>query len=194
MFKRPTPRNALTRIRRIIYPSGGWIRAIRYHRIKLLRIVDDPRRVAVGVFIGTFVAFTPFFGFHFLLALAIAWAIGGNMLASLIAAMVCNPLTLPIIAYTTTSLGRWILYDENSIDDINSAEDTGETMWNSFLSLFGGGDSAWQDFTSLFEQLFLPYLVGGMLLGLVSAVAAAWFTAHAIASSQKLRRRIKNKK
>lgn len=194
MFKRPTSRNALTRIRHIIYPPGGWIRAIRYNRIKLLRIVDDPRRVAVGVFIGTFVAFTPFFGLHFLLAPAIAWAIGGNMLASLMATMLCNPLTFPIIAYATISLGRWILHRGNTIDDIDSAEDAGETIWNSFLSLFGGGDSAWQDFASLFEQLFLPYLVGGMLLGLASAVAAAWFTARAIASFQRLRRRIKDKK
>lgn len=169
------------------------MRAIRYNQIKLLRIVDDPRRVIIGVFIGTLVAFTPFFGFHFLLAPALAWAVGGNLLASLIATTVCNPITFPFIAYAAVSVGRWILGSDTSVHDLDNVEETNKTVWNHFYSFFDGNETPWQDFVVLFEQLIIPYLIGGMLLGFVAASIAAWLTARAVASFGQWRRRMKEK-
>ena len=58
---------------------------------------------------GVFVCFTPFFGLHFVLATAIAWAIRGNILAALLATFFGNPLTFPIIAEVSLEIGSRIL-------------------------------------------------------------------------------------
>ncbi len=187
MFKRPA-RSALTRIRQSVIPPGGWIRAIRYNRLRLLRIPDDPRRIAIGVFVGTFVAFTPFFGAHFLLAPFLAWAAGGSVPASLLATMICNPLSFPIIAYSAVYLGNWLLQTENAVDK-SGLEDAFKTIWRSIVSGIRGGDSDWSTIASLFEQVFLPYLAGGSLMGIAAAVFASWLAARAVSSYRELRRR-----
>lgn len=192
MFKRPA-RNLLTRIRHVLIPPGGWLRATRYNLLRLLRITDDPRSTALGAFAGTFVAFTPFFGVHFLLAPLLAWIIGGNVLASLLLTMICNPLTFPLIAYLAVSLGNWIL---RTGEQVNPSEFEGvfEILWYSFLSVFSNADQDWNAVSALFKQLLMPYIVGGSIIGLVAASVVAWLSLRAINSFQKLRRRVANRK
>ena len=169
-------------------PPGGWLRALRYNRLRLLRISDDPRRIALGVFVGTFVAFTPFFGAHFLLAPALAWAAGGNVLASLLATMICNPVSFPVIAYAAIQLGSRILRTGKQVDRAG-VETAFESFWHSLVSGLKGGETDWSAVSALFEQVLLPYLVGGSLLGLVAAALAAWLSERAVKSFRKLRRR-----
>ena len=58
---------------------------------------------------GIFVCYTPFYGFHFVLAGVLAYLMRGNILAALLATFYGNPLTFPIIATVSVELGSWML-------------------------------------------------------------------------------------
>ncbi len=115
VFKRRTPRGWVQTFIEFFYPRGGWYRAAQYviHRVR--RLPDAPHRIGRGVFAGVFISFTPLFGFHFIGAALIALAIRGNVLAALLATFIGNPLTTPIIAYTSVELGQFILGGHGSL-------------------------------------------------------------------------------
>ena len=54
-------------------------------------------------------SFTPLFGLHFVFAAALAWVMGGNMVAALLATFVGNPVTFPLIAAVSMEVGTWLL-------------------------------------------------------------------------------------
>ena len=96
VFRRRDRRPIKTIVSEFFLPRGGWSRAAQYVVHRLSRLPDPPHRIARGIFAGVFISFTPFFGFHFLGAAAIAWSLRGNILAALLATFFGNPLTTPL--------------------------------------------------------------------------------------------------
>lgn len=68
--------------------------------------------IAAGVAAGVFTSFTPFLGLHFIISWAIAFAIGGNLLAAAIGTGVGNPITFPFIWGATYTTGCFITGQE----------------------------------------------------------------------------------
>lgn len=99
----------LERVRSVFWPRGGWRRMAKYVWRRLGRINASPHAIALGCAAGAFAACTPFFGFQFLLAALLAWALGGSIVASALGTFVANPLTLPFIVVGTYNLGNRIL-------------------------------------------------------------------------------------
>ena len=186
MFQR-NGRTTLERVRQSILPPGGWIRTARYHAHRLRRISDNPHRIALGVFAGTFVAFSPLFGIHFVLAPCIAWAIGGNLLAAFIATLFCNPLTFPAIAYANIQVGNWILGGGDPVGQA-TVIDAFKEFGRNLGAAFTGWTADWDATFSIFEKFFLAYLVGGAVLGLIASVAAAWISLRIVTAYQLHRR------
>ncbi|MCX8509052.1 MAG: DUF2062 domain-containing protein, partial [Rhodobacteraceae bacterium] len=98
VFRRRDRRPVLRALTELIFPRGGWKRATQYVIHRLRRLPDPPHRIARGIFAGVFISFTPFFGFHFFGAIAIAMVLRGNVLAALLATFFGNPVTTPLIA------------------------------------------------------------------------------------------------
>ena len=98
-----------------VWPRGGWRRAGQYVLHRLRRLPDPPHRIGRGVAAGVFISFTPLFGLHLIGAAALAWLIGGNILAALLATFIGNPVTTPFIAVLSVGLGRWMLGAEGHI-------------------------------------------------------------------------------
>ncbi len=72
--------------------------AVRYLR-QLLALNDTPERIALAFSLGVFLAFSPLFGLHTILGLALAFIFGLNRVAVLLGVWVNNPWTLvPIYA------------------------------------------------------------------------------------------------
>jgi uncharacterized protein (DUF2062 family) len=94
------------RMRLAVWPRHSWRRSLRYFAKRVLRLSGSPHAVAAGVAAGLLSAFTPFIGFHLIIAFVIAYAIGGNMLAAGIATTIGNPLTIPFIWATTYGIGN----------------------------------------------------------------------------------------
>ena len=192
MFRRRDTRPPHRFIREFFYPRGGWWRASSYIWLRLRRLPDDPRRIGRGIAAGTFISFTPFFGFHFLGAAAIAWAIRGNILAALIATFVGNPLTTPIIAAVALETGYRLLGSDYAIPigEIPGAfsRATGEIGHN-IIALFSAAPLHWGSLGAFFREVFLPYMIGGTIWGLVFAIAFHFASLPVIGAYQAHRRR-----
>jgi uncharacterized protein (DUF2062 family) len=192
VFKRRDKPPILARLREIVVPRRGWRRGIEYLGHRVRRLPDTPHRVALGFACGVFVSFTPFFGLHFVLALAAARLVRGNIIASLIGTAVGNPLTFPVIASVSLGLGRRILgYGVTGRDFSRIADAFWQAavgLLHSLLSLFGHGESEWVKLARLFVDVIWPYFVGGLLPGLIAAIASYYLTRPIVAAHQARRR------
>jgi len=190
VFKRRDQRTWLQVIGRGIYPKGGWTRAVSYVMHRLRRLPDPPHRIARGVAAGVFVCFTPFFGLHFLLAAVLSFLMQGNILASLLATFVGNPLTFPFIATISLEMGSWMMgtpggmhFDQVArIISHASAE-----VWVNFRAIVTGDEYDWNRMGIFYRGVFRPYLVGGIVPGILSGVGFYMLTVPAVAAYQNRR-------
>ena len=88
-------------------------RSLRRHALKLLlrlmRRQESLERVAAAVALGVGVGLSPFIGFHFFLAIALAWMLRLNKLDTVLGSIVGNPWTLPPFYALGYRIGRAIL-------------------------------------------------------------------------------------
>jgi uncharacterized protein len=192
VFRRRERKPVLTRVREIFYPSRGWGRAIGYYRHRVSRIPDTPHRIALGFSCGVMASFTPFFGFHFFLAAGLAWMLRGNVIAGLIGTAFGNPLTFPVIASVSLSLGRRILgygvtgRDFSRVVEAFQAAVSG--LWRSIVAFFGFGTSEWEQVLPLLTEFVLPWFVGSLLPGLITSTIFYYLLRPLIAAYQSRRR------
>lgn len=198
VFKRRDRRPLLQVLAESVWPRGGWTRAFHYVKHRVRRLPDDPHRIARGVFAGVFVSFTPLFGFHFLSATAVAILVRGNILAALLATFFGNPITFPIIAYSSLKLGNWMLGTQFEAVHSDSLMHTflgaGRDLKHNVLAMFTDATAHWGALATFFYEVFLPYLVGGFVPGIIAGVICYYLSAPIIAAYQKRRRhRIKER-
>jgi uncharacterized protein (DUF2062 family) len=175
------------------WPRGGWTRAFHYVKHRIRRLPDDPRRIARGVGAGVFISFTPFFGFHFIGAALIAKLTRGNILAALLGTFFGNPLTTPIIAVSSLKFGNWML--GTRFDDGDHASVAGrfigaaEDLKHNFFAIFGREVTHWDNLVNFWNDIVLPYLIGGFIPGIVAAVICYYLSEPLISAYQKHRRK-----
>jgi len=117
----------------------------------------SPHVIALGFASGVFASFTPFMGLHFMIGFAVAWILGGNMIASALGTFVGNPLSFPFIWWAALKLGNRILGE--NIDAID--------MGN--INLFS---KSIFDLWPIIKPILLPMVVGGVPIGIcVGAVS-----------------------
>ena len=109
LFRRREKLSPWARVQGFLWPRMGWGRALRFWTFKLKRLQGSPYAIACGFACGAAVSFTPFIGFHFILAAVLAWALRGNVIASAIGTAVGNPWTFPFIWAGILWIGTWIL-------------------------------------------------------------------------------------
>ena len=192
VFKRRERRPILRKVQDAVYPRRGWRRAFEYigHRIK--RLPDTPHKIALGFAIGVFVSFSPLFGLHFIVAAVIAMALRGNVLASLMGTFFGNPITFPFIATISYRTGQLFLdasVTDGSFHGIKTAIVDGFVgTWQSVLSIVGLSEPAWGQVEHFLGAVFLPYLIGGLIPGLIAAVISYMLGRPLVAAYQKTRR------
>lgn len=194
IFKRREAPGFWNRLREILYPRKGFWRGMDYIRKRLHRLPDSPHRIALGFACGAMASFTPFFGFHFFIAAGMAWVVRGNILAALFGTVVGNPLTFPFIAPLALWLGRWMLgrgSDAGSEFEVvtHAFANAMNSIWITMQSWFGYGPSMLDGLIDFLDEVFLPYLIGGILPGLVTAVISYWIIGPIVAAYQERRRR-----
>jgi uncharacterized protein (DUF2062 family) len=109
LFRSRRQDDPLTRLRLAVWPRVSWSRSAQYFRKRVVRLAGSPHAVALGFATGVAVAFTPFLGFHIIIALPIAWLLGANLVAAALGTAVANPLTIPFIWAGTYRLGRFFV-------------------------------------------------------------------------------------
>lgn len=195
VFKRRDARSWPQAIGHVFYPKGGWGRAASYVGHRLRRLPDPPHKIARGVAAGVFVCFTPFFGFHFLLAAMLAFVMQGNILAALLATFFGNPITFPIIAAVSLELGTWMLGIQGGLplqQVFGQFARASVELWTNMTALFNQDIAQWDRLQIFYYRVFWPYLVGGIIPGIITGVAAYMLTLPAVEAYQK--RRVKKLK
>ncbi|MEO0762118.1 MAG: DUF2062 domain-containing protein [Pseudomonadota bacterium] len=167
IFKRRDKLPLHLRLREMLVPRKGVHRGVSYLSKRIKRLPDSPHRIALGFACGALASFTPLFGFHFFVAFFFAWLVRGNFLAAAFGTAVGNPLSFPLIAYASLATGWYITGIEVDKPDRLS---------------FG-----W--LTDNMDVIFIPYAVGGILPGLLSAVLCYAVLGPLVAAYQERRRK-----
>lgn len=195
VFKRRDRRTPVQIASELVYPRGGWTRAFHYVKHRVRRLPDSPERIARGIWAGVFTSFTPLFGLHFLVAAVVAYAIRGNILASLMSTFFGNPPTFIIIAAVSLRTGHFMLGTEFEKHDASLGlkfKQAGADLWHNFKALFTPEVADWHGLSVFFYEVFLPYLVGGIVPGIITATIMYMLSLPLIRAYQ-LRRRNKIK-
>jgi len=179
-----------------IWPQGGWARAFYYVKHRVHRLPDSPERIARGVFVGVFTTFTPFYGLHFVIAAILARLIHGNILAALMSTFFGNPLTYLPIGVISLQTGHFLLGSRvgetlNLGSQFNGAW---QDLRDNFLALFTDDVAHWGRLHIFFDEIFYPYLIGGLIPGILFGLVGYLLSAPLIRAYQNRRRgRIKAK-
>lgn len=174
------------------WPRAGWRRVINYFRHRIRRLPDTPHRVARGIFAGTLISILPLPGLQFVFSALLAWAMRGNLLAALLCTFLSNPVTTPFIAVGSIGLGQWMLGQETVLSgwQIGRAfADAGRDLWHNVKSPFTEATAHWDGLLRFWDTIYLPYLVGATLIGLVVALIAYYLTIPLVEAYQRARAR-----
>ncbi len=139
-----------------------------------MRLAASPHSVAAGFAAGIVVSWTPFIGVHFVMAIIIAYLIGGNVIASALGCLAAgNPITYPFIWAFTWEIGHLIL-----------ARDSGGQ---------GGGvdlPALWHkgDLSQIWDPVLKPMLIGGIPPAIVSGVIVYALTYYGVKSFKTRRK------
>lgn len=196
VFKRKVQQPLWKKALTFLWPEKGFARGWRYIRHRVERINDTPGNIALGIACGALASFTPLFGLHFIVAALVAKMLRANIVSSLFGTMVGNPVTFPLIAAGSMSIGSYLLDRSDPETDgegvISAFVDMANLLWNSILRTVGLGDpetASWavasarlHDFV---DQFMAPYALGGMILGVPSAIIIYYVTRPAVAAYQK---------
>ena len=190
VFKRRDKQSLYQRLRALFFPKKGWKRSIQYvgHRVK--RLPDTSHKIALGAAIGVFVCFSPILGVHMAMALIIVYILRANLIASFITTMFGNPVTYPFIATVSLNLGRTVLGMNAKDDDFQSLHSAfwqaTTDAWQLIQSWFGVAERP-HGLADFISNLFLPYLVGGTIIGLVLG-AITYFLLKPVIGAYQARR------
>lgn len=190
VFKRRTQRSAMARFARWFWPQGGWLRAITYMAYRIRRLPDPAHKISRGIAAGVFTSFTPFFGLHFLVSAGLAWIMGGNVLAALLATFFGNPLTFPLIAGMSVGIGSRMLGREHSMPldkTFDAFSQVSVELWLNSRAVLTGAPMEWRHLGVFLDHVFMPYLIGGLIPGLIAAGIAYALSRPLIAAYQKAR-------
>ena len=118
-----------------------------YH--KLIHSHATPEEVAWGFAIGVFIAMTPTLGLHMILAIALCAVLKKNEVATVLGTWVVNPLTIFPCYWLAFKIGLFFL---------------GRPLQQDLTA------RAIKDIFHLGGKIILPLWIGGIVLGLLSAI------------------------
>ncbi|MEL6806383.1 MAG: DUF2062 domain-containing protein [Pseudomonadota bacterium] len=192
VFKRRDPKPFFRSLQEFVWPRGGWSRAIQYVNHRVRRLPDTPEKIARGIWAGVFTTFTPFYGLHFFVAMFFATIMRGNILASLMATFFGNPLTYVPIGIVSLQTGHWLLGSEMQEGTERSFGgkfvDAGGDLWLNFKHVLLGEPRDWTALSRFYDEIFFPYLIGGIIPGVIVATIFYYLSVPVIRAYQKRRK------
>jgi len=188
LFRRRERQSPPAALRVAFWPRRSFRRSAKYVFYRLWRLSDSPHAIAMGCAAGVFIGFTPFFGLQFALAGLLAWILGGSVIAAVLGTFVANPLSFPLIWYSTYKLGCVMM--TGNIFGACGAFPQGVGPWASAIF------ERLMDFsieTSLllfqgFWPVIKPMAIGSLPIGALAAVASYFAVRHLVGLRQRRRR------
>lgn len=171
-------------IKEFFYPSIGIKAWIKYMRISLSRKPATSHQIALGFAAGVFISFTPFVGFHCILAALIAYLLSANIVSSLLGTLIGNPWTFPIIWAWTLKFGNYILYQkEIPPENLHLMTKIHDLLHLSILELI-----------DVILKIIYPMIIGGIPTGLLFGLLFYFIVKYNIDKCRDIRQKILEKK
>lgn len=192
VFKRRDKRSWLQMTQHFLWPRGGWGRAAQYVRHRVRRLPDPPHRIARGIFIGIFVTFSPFFGMHFFISIFLSLLLRANIVASLMATFVGNPLTFLPIGVMSLQTGNFLLGRVGVDEEVHRSLggkflDASADLKHNFRAIFTHEDADWHNLYIFYDDIFFPYMIGGIIPGILFGLLGYYLSLPVIQAYQKRR-------
>ncbi len=191
VFKRRDKRSLLKAIGQFLWPRGGWARAYHYVRLRLHRLPGSPEKIARGIWAGVFAAFTPFYTMHFVVAFLLARLLRGNILAALLGTFFGNPLTYLPIGVVSLQTGHFLLGTDFEEGDkstlLGKFANAGTDFYSNIVAMFTDKDMDWHGLSIFYEEVFYPYMIGGIVPGIIAASVCYYLSVPVIRAYQKRR-------
>lgn len=128
---------------------------MKYARHRLIRLSDSTENIAGGLALGAAMSFSPLLGTHIVQCAGICFFTRLNMLASFAGTMIGNPWTFPFIWWASLSLGNFLMELAGFPSSASLPEGAGFSV-------------IWDMVKHEPLRVFLPWLLGGYILALVS--------------------------
>ncbi len=145
----------------------------RFIKFRILHADDSPHRLALGVAIGLFVAWTPLLGLHTVLAIALAFLLRANKFLAIAFVWVNNPVTFLPIYYPAYLVGKNALLWFRR-DLLLTPQQVAETIkqFASFTYILTALHTTefWKQLGTFALQTGLELLVGGFIIGTIIAI------------------------
>jgi uncharacterized protein len=146
----------------------------------------SPKRIALGISIGLFVAFLPAIGFQMGMALVVAWVLNASRPAAMACVWVTNPWTMGPVYAIAYLVGRpfWFASHDVGLMQLSEAIHGGHSPYG-----VGAVFIAFQNMYTLGADLFMPMLIGGAILGAIVGFIGYYPTLSVASHIQSARRR-----
>lgn len=188
LFRRRKRPSLLETLRIALWPRRSFARSAKYVCLRLWRLSGSPHAIAIGCAAGVFIGFTPLYGMQFMLAGLLAWVLGGSILAALLGTFVANPLSFPLIWFSTYKIGC-VMLTGNLLGTCGALPE-GLAGWASaiFARLM---DFSAETAIMLFQGVWpvvKPMALGSLPLGALAAVATYVVVRQMVKLRQRRRR------
>lgn len=157
-------------------------RFFKLYYLKFLRLKGDPKHIARGVAIGTFIGITPTMPFHTIALLFIPPLLRGNIIGAFLAAVLfCNPLTYLPQYYFSWLIGNWFTPNDLSWERIRSLMDV---IFSdaSYIVIF-------KSISHLGMEAIIVLLLGGTILATPFTIASYFISLKFFISLRNKRRK-----
>ena len=152
---------------------------------RILHADDTPHRIALGVGLATFVAFTPTMGLQTVIAVGLAALLRANKAVCIPMVWITNPLTFAPIYWSCWRLGSWITPAPEIVDET--------TALNKLATFTGGAEHSvvsyefWAHAFRVMVDLGTELWIGCTIVGLVAGVIL-YFVTRSIVITYRTRR------
>lgn len=164
-------------------------RAIKERIRSVLHLDEEPWRIAAGMAVGVFISFTPFYGFHTVMALVCAFAFRLNKAATITGAWLNLPWFAPFVYGFAFEVGELILSGGRQGIGWGALAAVAQP----YLKAVPDQEVARSLLNLLWQLMFVaskPLVVGTTVVGTVAGLAAYFITLEAVKDVRRLRARL----
>jgi uncharacterized protein (DUF2062 family) len=117
-------------------------------------VKESPHRISLAFALGVFIGMSPVFGLHTVLGILVAYVFRLNKFVTIIGVYITNPWTIIPIYTFSTWVGAKCLGISNIMPDVDWRSITISKLLNDF------------------SHLLMPFVVGTVLVGVISSVTS----------------------
>lgn len=182
LFRRRDKKPFWLNIRHAIQPQKGWKRVMLYFVFRLKRLQGTPEFIARGFAFGVAINFWPILFTHLIGGYLLCRLFKGNLISMFIGTLLGNPWTFAIVYPLSYKLGKVFLglrpyHNPHSID-------SSEEIWARLWPIHD-----WHQLNIVFNDLILPLTIGGVMLGIPSALFGYFVVRNTLRIYQAQRRK-----